>query len=54
MSNVTFIDISDLNEIEGQLAYTQNQLEMALIEIERLSERIREYEKNDKAKQGSE
>ena len=53
MSDMTFIDINELGNLEGKVAYYQHQFEMALKEIERLNARVREYEKNDKAKQGS-
>jgi len=53
MSDMTFIDMHELGNLEGKVAYYQNQYEMALKEIERLSARVREYEKNDKIKQGS-
>lgn len=54
MSDMTIMEAKELQELQGQIAFYQNQFEMALKEIERLNERIREYEKNDKAKQGSE
>ena len=53
MSDMTFIDINELGNLEGKVAYYQHQCEMALKEIERLNARVREYEKNDKIKQGS-
>ena len=53
MSDMTFIDVSELSELQNKLAYTQHQREMGLKEIERLNMRVRELEENDKIKQGS-
>lgn len=53
MSEMTFIDVTELNELEGDYAFALHQLEMAMKEIERLNARIREYEKNNKADKGS-
>ena len=51
---MTFIAVSELAELQNKLAYAQHQREMGLKEIERLNARVRELEKNDKTKQGSE
>ena len=53
MSKITFIDVNELNELEGDYAFALHQLDMAMKEIERLNARIREYEKDDKVKKGS-
>jgi len=53
MSEMTFIETSELNELEGELSFTMHQLDMAMKEIERLNARIREYEKNDKVDKGN-
>tara|TARA_R100000655_G_scaffold25140_2_gene51066 strand:- start:2437 stop:2601 length:165 start_codon:yes stop_codon:yes gene_type:complete len=53
MSDMTIVDKQYIDELEVNLAYTTNQLEMAQKEIARLNERIHSYEKNDKITKGN-
>jgi hypothetical protein len=53
MSDMTLVDINYVEDLEEQLFYTQNQLELAQKEIAKLNERLYQYETNDKAKKGS-
>tara|TARA_R100000808_G_C2087559_1_gene109176 strand:+ start:123 stop:296 length:174 start_codon:yes stop_codon:yes gene_type:complete len=53
LSDMAVISIDELNKIEGELFKFQYQYEEATKEIAKLNERLRKYENNDKAKQGS-